>query len=847
MIKGIIDRIKKSFEKELVKTGSVIFGYDDIVKLSVEELKRLHNNFDSNVKCLDYYTNIVLQFSDKKKIDFAAYCINQIYLHDTKEDFHTNGVRLDYATKILNSRIRFEGEDLKGIFQTIFLLSERELRASLHVWDFSCILKEIELQRQGSGLSQSMREALLYLKTQAIAVKENKYSDYIIVEIVEKVDKLLFDSAEAYETRSVLFIGQDDFSVFANNLIGERLSEERLLWYKLVEIAQKVKGSKPSNKFNQETLVLARNIGMVSFKEMLLQWFYFLLNLKEKEIVRSQDVYYVHSLNVDPIRGFIWMSVHFNDDDSIQLLCRLAEKCCKTIPYKGPLAPSIGNACIFALSEAKNFKGIGQLSRLKLRIRQTNTTSLIEKYISEAAKKLGISSDEIEDISVEDFDLVDGVREYKFEGFKCVLEVIGAGKSSLRWFKEGGTEQKTVPLSVKEGYTNKLKEIKETQKQLDQVTVTQRDRIDRMFRGNRVMDLAYFKAKYLEHGLLSILVRKIIYVFLKGELRAEAIYHNGVWKTNNSEIVEIDSFDQVTLWHPVTSSTDEVKKWRDFLNENQILQPLKQAYREIYLVTDAEINTRVYSNRMASHILKQHQFVALAKARNWAAKFMGGWDGGYESFATLKLPDHNLKVQYWVNSIDGQFEYSDSGMSKYISTDQIRFLNLENNEVVELANVPLIPFTEALRDVDLFVGVASVGNDPNWVDSGEFRAHRGYWHSYSFGDLSEIAKNRKVLLSALVPKLKISSVTSMTDRFVIVKGKIRTYKIHIGSTNILMEPNDEYLCIVPDRGSKVTTGNIFLPFEGDTGLSVILSKAFLLAEDDKITDKTITSQINRKY
>jgi len=30
---------------------------------------------------------------------------------------------------------------------------------------------------------------------------------------------------------------------------------------------------------------------------------------------------------------------------------------------------------------------------------------------------------------------------------------------------------------------------------------------------------------------------------------------------------------------------------------------------------------------------------------------------------------------------------------------------------------------------------------------------------------------------------------------------------------------------------------------GDKGLSVILSKAFLLAEDDKITDVTITRQL----
>lgn len=76
-----------------------------------------------------------------------------------------------------------------------------------------------------------------------------------------------------------------------------------------------------------------------------------------------------------------------------------------------------------------------------------------------------------------------------------------------------------------------------------------------------------------------------------------------------------------------------------------------------------------------------------------------------------------------------------------------------------------------------------------------------------------------------------------------MRGDLRTYKIHLGSGNILMEPNDQYLCIVPGRGSTVIE-EVFLPFEGDTVFSIILSKAFLLAEDRKITDPSITKQIN---
>jgi hypothetical protein len=61
-----------------------------------------------------------------------------------------------------------------------------------------------------------------------------------------------------------------------------------------------------------------------------------------------------------------------------------------------------------------------------------------------------------------------------------------------------------------------------------------------------------------------------------------------------------------------------------------------------------------------------------------------------------------------------------------------------------------------------------------------------------------------------------------------------------------MEPNNQYLCIVPGRGNAGESGSLFLPFEGDTMLAVILSKAFLLAADTKITDATITRQIGTR-
>lgn len=235
--------------------------------------------------------------------------------------------------------------------------------------------------------------------------------------------------------------------------------------------------------------------------------------------------------------------------------------------------------------------------------------------------------------------------------------------------------------------------------------------------------------------------------------------------------------------------------------------------------------------------------------------------------ATLTLPHSGLRAEFWIEGTGDEYgrDTTDTGTYLYLSTDQVRFYRLGEGEnvahmgsggygpshrfpvpaaPVPLAAVPPLVFSEVMRDVDLFVGVSSIANDPNWLEQGE--RHAGYWYDYGFGDLSATAETRKDLLAELLPRLSLRDSCRLEGRFLVVQGVLRTYRIHLGSTNILMEPGSEYLCIVPNRGSGWREGGVFLPFEGDTALSVILSKAFMLADDTAVTDPLILSQIRRR-
>jgi hypothetical protein len=298
-----------------------------------------------------------------------------------------------------------------------------------------------------------------------------------------------------------------------------------------------------------------------------------------------------------------------------------------------------------------------------------------------------------------------------------------------------------------------------------------------------------------------------------------------------------DAGARVRLWHPIRATAPQVRAWRTFVDENAMVQPFKQAFREIYLLTPAEEETGVYSNRFAAHIVRYGQLYALFKERGWQSNYLGRHYEGAHGQAKGVFAEGEWRASLFHEPADEGFEHTPA----YAATDQVRFERRDGRRWQEapLAEVPAAVFSEAMRDVDLFVAVTSIAADPEWRDRGEDR-HLAYWREAGFGALAASAEVRRDALARIVPRTRIAGRCSVEGRFLVVRGDLRTYKIHLGSGNVLMEPDDSYLCVVPSR--RAATGKVFLPFE-DERLALILSKAFLLAADSAITDDTIVRQI----
>jgi hypothetical protein len=760
------------------------------------------------------------------------------------------------------ARSRFE-LDRAGRFDLLLYLSARPAHGRRRMQaTIDDLIAQADRDAATSPLSEGERYVLSLLRTSLIPGAALGTPS----EEVRRLDHLIGDGGVAYLAPG------DVWSDAVNVELPHIEAVRRRQWATLLGHALKATAPRPSGRWNVTARSLADAIGADQVREALLRW----LPLVAQGRTKAKPDFVIFDLrvanrvmdeeNATCLRGLLWLTRVLPPSGALaRAVGSVALWAYKKVPGVGPRLVKVGNAAVYALSQMGTADAVGQLATIKVRVRSGTAQKEIEKAFTAAAGALGLPPEQIEEMVVPSYGLEDvGRRRESFGGYRAELIVNGSA-AELNWFDADGKPLRSVPARVKSDHKDDLKDLQQSLADIRTILPAQRDRIDAMFLLRKTWPMPVWRERYLDHPLIGTVAHRLIWC-LDG---IPALLLDGRATDVRGRPVAPGETAEVTLWHPVGRALDDVLSWRRRLEELGITQPFKQAHREVYVLTDAERNTRTYSNRFAAHVIRQHQFHALCAARGWRNKLRLMVGDSYPP-ATKDLPLWGLRAEFWIEGVGDAYgtDTNESGVYLRLATDQVRFYRREAaensayagggyrssatgpgagriNEPVPLEEVPPLVFSEVMRDVDLFVGVGSVGNDPSWQDGGPGGRYRQYWRDYAFGDLSGTAATRKQVLERLVPRLSIADRCSFTDRFLVVRGRKRTYKIHLGSGNILMEPNDEYLCIVPDSRSRAKQDDLFLPFEGDGTLSIIISKALLLADDTTIKDRTIMRQIER--
>ena len=671
---------------------------------------------------------------------------------------------------------------------------------------------------------------------------------------------------EIHERIDVLIGGQKEKALVPagawSQIVFREVSatDKKFEWDALLLHARSLTQSNPPKKWLTEAVNLATRIGQSEVLEAARRWLAVGPTPGETTIQLSEA-------EANYQKGFVWVLGALGDAAIAPDVADFAFGCFRKIPMIGAVSHRVGNACVNALAVMPGLAGVAQLSRLAGRVKYDVARRLIEKAMNEAAERNQVSRDDLEAMAVPTFGLdAAGARIEQLGDCEARLSIDRDGPS-LRWTHQGKA-LKSVPASVKEDHAEALKELNRSLKELDGQIGAQRFKLERQLISEGTCTFERWKQWYLDHPVVSHCASRLIWEFEEdGETRT-AIPWMGALVDWAGKAVEPSSHVRVRLWHPIRSDVQTILSWRCWLEDNQVRQPFKQAHREVYLLTDAERETATYSNRFASHIIRQHQFVSLCRERGWKFKAMGNWDS--HNTPSLELSQYNLIAKFDVEfpeAEDGGDESTTAhGIYLAISTGRVTFVSdksvqpneaetgpfgmplpkkfrgLQRRMPLRLEEVPALVFSEVMRDCDLFVGVTSIGTDPAWNRDHPGDPNSEYWEHFAFGDLTAASENRRIVLEALLPKLAIRDRCRMDGKFLRVRGDLHDYRIHMGSANVLMEPGSRYLCIVHGPGDTAAT--LPLPFEGDRMLGLILSKALLLVNDKKISDPTIVRQLS---
>ena len=286
-----------------------------------------------------------------------------------------------------------------------------------------------------------------------------------------------------------------------------------------------------------------------------------------------------------------------------------------------------------------------------------------------------------------------------------------------------------------------------------------------------------------------------------------------IWQDPSGAIGLLDQVNQtgpVVAVHPfLLYEQGLLAYWQAEIVKNRIRQPVKQAFRELYLLTPAEREAGDASARFAGHTVAGKVAGQLLSGRGWSTH------GRYAAAQATRPVGGGLTAAL---ACDVQ-DYFGGGD---VVVGELRFLDSTGTRI-PLTEVPPIALSEAMRDLDLVVSVA--GTDPQGYGSPPQGACRAQ------------------LLAALIGDLGLARV-SVEGTSAVVRGSRATYRVHLNSGSIHVEPGG-YLCVVPAGFGGTAHRKLFLPFaDEDRMTSVILSKVLLLAEDEKITDPSILAQLD---
>ncbi|WP_338986550.1 DUF4132 domain-containing protein [Fusobacterium polymorphum] len=400
--------------------------------------------------------------------------------------------------------------------------------------------------------------------------------------------------------------------------------------------------------------------------------------------------------------------------------------------------------------------------------------------------------------------LINEMKEYfepkKLDDVDVYIKIDDLGQSEII-YEKAGKELKSLPTKLKKD--KYIEDIKEVHKNLKEQYRRSRKMLE-----EAMEDATEFYGYEIENLMTNPVISPILksLVFKMGN--DLGYYEDKKLKSAKKKSVAVkdDSLLKIAHCFDLFESGDWASYQKDIF-DRELKQPFKQVFRELYVKTTDE-KGRDKSLRYAGHQVQPAKTVALLKTRRWIIDGQEGLE----------------KVYYKENIIAKIFALADWFSPADIEAptlEEVQFFDRKTFKPILIDDVPDLIFTEVMRDIDLVVSVAHIGDvDPEASHS--------------------TIEMRKAIIEFNCKLFKLKNV-KFSENHVLIKGERAEYSIHLGS-GLIHQKAGSAINVLPVHSQH--RGRVFLPFiDDDPKTAEIMAKVILFAQDEKIKDVFILEQI----
>ncbi|WP_406133380.1 DUF4132 domain-containing protein [Streptomyces zaomyceticus] len=437
--------------------------------------------------------------------------------------------------------------------------------------------------------------------------------------------------------------------------------------------------------------------------------------------------------NTALVRGLLWAALDVDADWVVPRVGAVALHAGTGLGGSGgmcrsrPLATT-AVAVLGACGDARGEEAVQWLGRLPRKVVNRAVAKGIAKALEEVSARSGVTPSMLRERGVATLGLDGrGVRETPLGPYTAELSVREPGTVALAFRSPEGRPLKTAPKEVREAHTEELKRVRAGLRELRALVAAERSRLEEHLAAGTSWPAEDWQRYYVDHPVTGAMARALLWEVTEddGERWTAGLPERtgGGWALAGADGTArpVGLGARLRLWHPLRAGGEEVAEWRAETEGREEDRPFKQVFREVYPLTPAEWATGPSSHRFAGRVLRYGQARALMTERGWTGNHLGYFSDGWSSEMTKELPVPGdvpasegtvWRARLLVELVDE--EASRGGVAGLCATDRVWFERRSGAagargawSEAALTDVPALTLSEAFRDVDLFVQVAS--------------------------------------------------------------------------------------------------------------------------------------------